>query len=133
LPRGLETVLLVEDEESLRDLNEEVLTGLGYTVLSAAHGAEALELAQHEPHIHVLLTDVVMPGMSGRELGEKLKIMRPEVKVLYMSGYTDNVIIHHGILKPGVSFLQKPFTQDTLARKMREVLSLSNGNCGDRV
>jgi two-component system cell cycle sensor histidine kinase/response regulator CckA len=133
LPRGLETVLLVEDEESLRDLNEEVLTGLGYTVLSAAHGAEALELAQHEPNIHVLLTDVVMPGMSGRELGEKLKIMRPEVKVLYMSGYTDNVIIHHGILKPGVSFLQKPFTQDTLARKMREVLSLSNGNCGDRV
>lgn len=133
LPRGSETVLLVEDEGSLRNLNEEVLTDLGYTVLSAAHGAEALELAQHQTHIHVLLTDVVMPGMSGRELGEKLKIMRPEVKVLYMSGYTDNVIIHHGILKPGVSFLQKPFTQETLARKMREVLSLPNGDCRDRV
>lgn len=133
LPRGSETVLLVEDEGSLRNLNEEVLTDLGYTVLSAAHGAEALELAQHQTHIHVLLTDVVMPGMSGRELGEKLKIMWPEVKVLYMSGYTDNVIIHHGILKPGVSFLQKPFTQETLARKMREVLSLPNGDCRDRV
>jgi two-component system cell cycle sensor histidine kinase/response regulator CckA len=132
LPRGLETVLLVEDEQSLRDLNEELLTSLGYTVLSAAHGAEALEMAQLEPRIHVLLTDVVMPGMSGRELGEKLKIIRPEVKVLYMSGYTDTVIMHHGILKPGVSFLQKPFTQEILARKMREVLSLCDDNPGDR-
>jgi CheY-like chemotaxis protein len=133
LPRGSETVLLVEDEESLRHLNEEVLTGLGYTVLSAAHGDKALELAQRESHIDVLLTDVVMPGMSGRELGEKLKLMRPEVKVLYMSGYTDNVIIHHGILKPGVSFLQKPFTQEMLAHKMRKVLSLRKDDWHEQI
>jgi CheY-like chemotaxis protein len=123
LPRGSETVLLAEDSESLRELDHELLEALGYTVLEAAHGAETLDIAeQYRKPIHLLLTDVVMPGMSGRELAERLAIMRPEVKVLYMSGYTDNVIVQHGILKPGTAFLQKPFTREDLAKKLREVL-----------
>ena len=127
LPHGSETVLLVEDEESLRELNQELMEGLGYTVLRAAYGAQALELAeQHSGQIDLLLTDVVMPGMSGRELAERLAFTRPELKVLYMSGYTDNVIVHHGILRSGIAFLQKPFTRDALARKLREVLQPSS-------
>jgi two-component system cell cycle sensor histidine kinase/response regulator CckA len=127
LPHGSETVLLVEDEESLRELNQELMEGLGYTVLQAAYGAQALEMAeQHSGQIDLLLTDVVMPGMSGRELAERLAFTQPELKVLYMSGYTDNVIVHHGILKSGIAFLQKPFTRDVLARKLREVLQPSS-------
>jgi two-component system cell cycle sensor histidine kinase/response regulator CckA len=127
LPHGSETVLLVEDAESLRELNHELLEGLGYTVLQAGYGAEALIVAgEHQGPIHILLTDVVMPGMSGRELAEQLALTRAETKVLYMSGYTDNVIIHHGILKAGIAFLQKPFTQESLAQKLREVLEPRN-------
>ena len=123
LPRGSATILLVEDEESLRELNLELMQGLGYTVLLAAYGAQALQIAEeHSGRIDLLLTDVVMPGMSGRELAERLAFTRPEMKVLYMSGYTDNVIVHHGILESGIAFLQKPFTRDELARKLREVL-----------
>ena len=123
LPRGSATVLLVEDEASLRELNQELMEGLGYTVLQAAYGAQALQLAEeYSGRIDLLLTDVVMPGMSGRELAERLGFTRPEIKVLYMSGYTDNVIVHHGILESGIAFLQKPFTREELARKLREVL-----------
>jgi CheY-like chemotaxis protein len=107
LPGGSETVLLGEDEESLRELNHELLEALGYTVIEAAYGAEALDRAeQYGDPIHLLVTDVVMPGMSGRELAERLAITRPEVKVLYLSGYADHAIVHHGMLKPGIAFLQ---------------------------
>lgn len=134
LPGGSETVLLVEDEESLRELNHELLEALGYTVIEAAHGAEALDRAeQYGDPIHLLVTDVVMPGMSGRELAERLAMTRPEVKVLYLSGYTDHVIVHHGMLKPGIAFLQKPFTRETLARKLREVLGSPDPSVADQL
>jgi CheY-like chemotaxis protein len=122
--RGTETVLVVEDEEGVRKLAREFLVGSGYTVLEARNGAAALELAeQYSGPIHLLLTDVVMPQMSGRELAEQLAKLRPTTKVLYVSGYTDDAIIQHGVLEPGLAFLQKPFTREALARKLREVLS----------
>jgi two-component system cell cycle sensor histidine kinase/response regulator CckA len=121
--RGTETILLVEDDEQLRILTEGILTRLGYRVLAAPCGADALRLSeQHSGTIHVLLTDVVMPGMSGRQLAEKIVASRPDTRALFMSGYTDEAIVHHGVLEPGVSFLQKPITPDSLARKIREVL-----------
>ncbi len=123
VPRGTETILLVEDEQSLRKLNQQLMEALGYTVLPAANSAEALEKSkQNRGRIDLLLTDVVMPGMSGRELAERLSVMRRDIRVLYMSGYTDNVIVQHGILDGAIAFLQKPFTQEALARKIREVL-----------
>ncbi|MGH9861995.1 MAG: PAS domain S-box protein [Candidatus Acidiferrales bacterium] len=122
-PRGSETVLLVEDEEPLRRLAREFLESNGYRVLEAPTGQEALRLAERfQGPIHLLLTDVVMPGLSGRELAERLAPRRPETKVLYMSGYTEDAIVHHGVLGPGMSLLQKPFTLDALARKLRQVL-----------
>jgi two-component system cell cycle sensor histidine kinase/response regulator CckA len=121
---GTETVLLVEDERAVRDLAREVLTRCGYTVLEAADGKEALRTAAEcGIAIDLLITDVVMPGMSGRELADELTVLRSDMKVLYMSGYTDNAIVHHGVLDPGTQFLQKPFTPDGLARKAREVLA----------
>jgi len=95
----------------------------GYTVLEAPDGDTALQLAaKHHGPIHLLLTDVVMPGVSGRQLADQLVRLRPGIKVLYASGYTDDAIIHHGILEPGIAYLQKPFTRDALARTVREVL-----------
>jgi len=124
-PRGSETVLLVEDEEGLRDLAREVLEGQGYTVLEARHPGEALLMSErHEGPIHLMLTDVVMPGMSGRALADRLVPTRPPMKVLYMSGYTDDAIVHHGVLEQGVAFVEKPFTP---ARKVREVLDTPGG------
>jgi two-component system cell cycle sensor histidine kinase/response regulator CckA len=123
LPGGSETVLLAEDEDAVRALAHAVLQRHGYTVLEAANGAEAIATCeQHAGPIHLLLTDVIMPGMSGCELADRLARLYPEAKVLYMSGHTDDTIASHGILDPGVAFLQKPFAPSALARRVREVL-----------
>ncbi len=123
LPCGSETILVVEDEEELRKLAVQFLQKQGYKVLEATQGDEALFICgQHKEPIHLLVTDVVMPGMSGRELSERLTSLRPEIKILYMSGHTNGAIFHQGVLEPGVILLQKPFTLEALARKVREVL-----------
>ena len=121
--RGTETILLVEDAEPLRKLAELFLKESGYHILSAADGQRALLTArQHPGHIDLLLTDVVMPGMNGRVLGERLALSQPGMKVLYMSGYADSFIAGHGVLESGTHLLHKPFTQETLTRKVRELL-----------
>ena len=120
---GSETILLVEDAERVRTLARLILHRNGYRVLEARDGEEALRLSEQHPGlIHLLVTDVVMPSMSGRQLAERLLTPRPALKVLYMSGYTDDAIVRHGILEAGTPFLQKPFTTEGLARKVREVL-----------
>jgi CheY-like chemotaxis protein len=122
-PHGSETILLVEDEDAVRALTRTVLLKHGYHVLEAARGQEALSISQqYEGTIDLLATDVVMPQMSGRELAEQLLLVRPNLKILYMSGYTEDAIVHHGVFAPGVAFLQKPFSPNGLARKIREVL-----------
>ena len=122
-PRGSETILLVEDESSLRKLVSQLLRTWGYTVLEASHGEEAINMARiHPGAIDLLLTDVVMPAMSGRELAKLLVPLREGIKILYMSGYTDDTILQHGVLDPGSALLQKPFTQETLSRKVYEAL-----------
>jgi len=124
--RGSETVLVVEDEAMIRHLVQKVLKANGYTVLVAASGRDAEHVAaQHDGPIHLLVTDVVMPGMNGRELANRLAAARAGIQVLYLSGYTDDAIVHHGVLEPGVAFLQKPFTPAVLGRKVREVLDSS--------
>ncbi|HUZ83028.1 MAG TPA: PAS domain S-box protein, partial [Gaiellaceae bacterium] len=121
--RGDETVLLVEDEAVVRLLVAEILEASGYTVLQAADGPSALELVRrHAGEISLLVTDVVMPGMSGPEVAQSVTAMRPGTVVLYMSGYTDSAIGHHGVLEPGIAFLQKPFSTDDLTRKVRALL-----------
>jgi two-component system cell cycle sensor histidine kinase/response regulator CckA len=117
-----DTVLVVEDAEGLRELLRRLLQRQGYTVLIASNADEALRLFEEHPSIDLLLTDVVMPGASGPELTKQLIERRPDLKVVYMSGYTAEAIVQHGVLKPGIAFLHKPFTSDTLARKLREVL-----------
>ncbi len=127
LPRGTETVLLVEDEPGVRSFVRNILQQYGYTVLEARHGFEALVIAhQHPASIHLLLTDVVMPQMSGPEVAAHLIPLRPDLKVLYMSGYSDEAVIHHGVMAPATAFLQKPCGPDTLVRKVREVLDRVN-------
>jgi two-component system cell cycle sensor histidine kinase/response regulator CckA len=122
---GWETVLLVEDEDAVRTLAREVLRRHGYVVLEARHGVDALRVAERHPDdIHLLITDVVMPHMSGRETAERLGTVRPKMKVLFMSGYTDHALMHRE-LTPAAAFLQKPFTPDTFARKVRHVLDSS--------
>ncbi len=120
---GSETALVVEDEEGLRKLAVQILQKHGYKVLEAPQGDEALLISQkYEGPIHLLITDVVMPGMSGRDLSERLTPLRPGIKTLYMSGHTNIAIIHNGVLEPGINLLQKPFTPEVLLRKVREAL-----------
>ena len=120
---GSETILLVEDEKAVRELTLKMLRRLGYTVLAADGGAEAIAFSKaHTAEIALLLTDVVMPGMSGRQLADVLTKERPGLKVLYLSGYTENTVVHHGVLEPGVDFLPKPFSREVLASKIREIL-----------
>ncbi len=123
------TILLVEDEEMVREMTSRVLNQRGYNVLEAGNGQEALDLAKgHKAPIHLLLTDVVMPGgMSGSQLAKLILLLYPDIKVIYTSGYTDDSIVHHGVLEPGKAFLQKPFTPTVLLSKVREVLMLSPG------
>jgi hypothetical protein len=120
---GTETVLVAEDDDLLRPLARGLLEKLGYTVLDAGTAAEALALARaHGGPIHLLIADVVMPGESGRQLARRLAEVRPDVRVLYTSGYTNEAIVHHGMLEPGLNYLQKPFTPAALARRVRDVL-----------
>ncbi len=120
---GHETILVVEDEDGVRQLVVVALMGLGYKVLAAASGAAALQvMAAYRQDVHLLVTDVVMPGMSGRLLAETLQPEHPALKVLFLSGYTDDAVVRHGVLQAHVAFLQKPFTQPSLAKKVREVL-----------
>jgi CheY-like chemotaxis protein len=122
--RGTEVILLAEDEKGVRELAREYLQTSGYTVLMAEDGRSAIELASmHAGPIHLLMTDVVMPGIGGPEVAQRIKALRPEIKVLYMSGYTDQAIMHQGVLQDGAVLLQKPFTLATLASKLREMLA----------
>jgi PAS domain S-box-containing protein len=122
---GVETILLVEDEEVVRQMAMEILQECGYRVVQAKDGYAALELAkQYRGEIHLMLTDVVMPRMSGRELAEQMAPLRGDMRVLYMSGYTDDAIVHHGVLDEGMAFIGKPFSMDALARKVRETLDV---------
>jgi CheY-like chemotaxis protein len=121
--RGSETIMVVEDEDGVRKVVVEMLEQQGYHVLTANSGPAALELyTRTTDPVHLLITDVVMPRMSGRELADSLREVRPDLKVLFVSGYTDSAIVHHGVLDPGTHFLQKPFTPDVLAEKVRFVL-----------
>jgi PAS domain S-box-containing protein len=128
LPRGTETILLVEDDPALREMAGTLLTRLGYTVLTASNGVEALSLKhQHgAEHVDLVFTDVVMPHMSGKELSDRFRVLYPQTKILFTSAYTENAIVHQGTLTPGVILLQKPFTPSALAVKVREVLDGDN-------
>jgi CheY-like chemotaxis protein len=123
LPQGSGTILLAEDEDALRNLLGQVLVECGYRVLQARDGKDALQLAQsHEGPIHLLVSDVVMPHLAGRELAERLQALRSEMKVLFLSGYTDDAVVRHGVLQAEFAFLQKPFSPVVFARAVRELL-----------
>jgi CheY-like chemotaxis protein len=122
-PRGSETLLVAEDEEGVRKAARGILEKQGYTVLEAGTGADAVQVAgDHPGPVHLLVTDVVMPDLGGRDLADAVRARRPGVKVLYMSGYTDDAVIRHGVSQATDAFLQKPFTALGLARKVRDVL-----------
>jgi len=124
-PRGSGVLLVVEDEDALREAMCSYLRSLGYTVFAAGSGQEALAVAGQQEHIDLLITDVVMPKMSGRELSQMLGSLRPELKIIHMSGYTDDAVLRHGIQELGTTFLQKPFSLGTLARKVFDTLQPS--------
>jgi DNA-binding NtrC family response regulator len=124
--RGTETILLVEDDPQLRQLSSSVLTHCGYNVLTASSPEEGLAICKsNHRDIGLLVTDVVMPRINGRQLAEQIQQVCPNIRVLYISGYTDNAIVHYGVLDPGLWFLPKPFTLSALVAKVREVLDSS--------
>ena len=119
-----EMILLVEDERAVRELTFKMLQQLGYSILIAENGEDALRVSKtYEGELSLLLTDVVMPGMSGRQLADAMILLRPGLKVLFLSGYTENTVVHHGVLDPDVDFLPKPFSREVLGKKLREILS----------
>jgi CheY-like chemotaxis protein len=125
---GAETILVVEDEEMVRSLASRGLREHGYTVIEARHGADALrQLAVQPKAVDLVISDVVMPEMGGRELGRRLATLRPSLPILYISGYTGEDVIQRGLLDPGVPFQQKPFAPEALARKVREMLDAARG------
>jgi len=126
--KGDETILLVEDEKAILNTTRVMLERLGYTVLAALSAKEALEIAQKcmQDGIHLLMTDVVMPKMNGRDLSKKLIKLYPDLKCLFMSGYTANVIAHHGVLDEGLNFINKPYSKQDLSLKLREILDKSS-------
>lgn len=129
---GTEDILVVEDEEAIRNVVTKSLEAIGYTVLSAATAGEALQVsAQHAGTIHLLLTDVVMPRMSGGALAQELASVRPTVKVLYISGYADNAFVHNGVVDEGTHFIGKPFGATELVRKVRDLLDTVVGETPD--
>jgi CheY-like chemotaxis protein len=122
-PRGGETIVLVEDESWLRELIRRGLQNCGYTVMESATGEEAIQLVRTRPGaIHLLISDLMLPGINGRRLGERMLALKPGIKLLYMSGYTAKAVLRHGVLESKTAFLQKPFTLGALALKVREVL-----------
>ena len=123
MPRGTETILVVEDEANLRNIASEILSGLGYSVLVGGNGEDAVRVsAGHDGPIHLLVTDVIMPGMGGRELADRLLKSRPDLKVLYISGYTEDSVIAQGVFSSQMAFLQKPIASADLAQKVRAIL-----------
>ena len=123
MPQGNETILFAEDDSAVREVTRRVLQTCGYMVLEAAHGGEALRLAEkHVGPIHLLVSDVVMPEMSGRQLIERVLALKPSIKVLCLSGYTTDAVVRHGVMESNIAFLQKPFTPSMLVRRVREVL-----------
>jgi CheY-like chemotaxis protein len=123
MPRGGETILIVEDDDGVRALTRLIVQGSGYMVLESHDGVEAVRLAEeHGGRIDLLMTDVVMPKMNGREVAGRVLELHPEVKVLFLSGYTDDAVVRHGILHETVNFLQKPFSPSSLAMKIRTIL-----------
>jgi CheY-like chemotaxis protein len=120
--------MLVEDDDRVRNLTRQILVDCGYEVLEAADGGEALEkAAMHPAAIHLLVTDVVMPKMGGRAVAAKMAELHPNIRLLFISGYTDDAVVRHGVLEAGVNFLQKPYTPSVLSQKVREILN--QGEC----
>jgi two-component system cell cycle sensor histidine kinase/response regulator CckA len=122
--RGSQTILIVEDDAALLRVTQRSLEDVGYAVLAAASAAEAIQISENHPGpIHLMVSDVILPGINGVQLALRLRALRPEMQVLYVSGYTDNSIVQHRVLEPGLAFLQKPFSSKNLARKVAEVLA----------
>jgi CheY-like chemotaxis protein len=129
--QGDEVILVVEDDERVRQLSVETLRELGYTVVQASDGAQALVILTVQPRIDLLFTDIVMPDMNGRRLADEARVMRPDLRVLYTTGYTRDAIVHNGVLDPNVTFVPKPFTIDQLAVKVRKMLDMGGKNRPD--
>ncbi len=122
LGESVEVILVVDDEPAVRQLSVEALTELGYRVIDAGDAALALKLLENHPEITLLFTDIVMPDTNGRQLADAARVLRPDLKVLYTTGYTRNAVVHNGVLDPGVELITKPYTLDELAAKVRDIL-----------